>query len=220
MPNLSPFCTKLECYLRMASIPYEVRPPNFPQAPKGKIPFVDLDGKLMGDSQLIIQYLEQTCGTPLDAWLNAEQRATGHAVRRMLEEGLYFAGMYLRWSRDDGFALLKPEIKKVLPAPLRLLMPLIRRKVKKTLHAQGIGRHSDAEIQAIGKADITAAATLLGDSPFLLGDHPSTYDATVYAFLESIGGFPLDSEMKRHLLGQANLIAYRDRIRQKFWASS
>jgi glutathione S-transferase len=218
LPNLSPFCVKLECYLRMAGVPYEVRPANMLKAPKGKIPYVDLDGQLVGDSQLVIERLERTRPTPLDAGFSPEARAVGHAVRRMLEEGLYFVAVYLRWARDDGFAVLRPEFVKLLPPPLRMLLPLIRRKVRKSLHSQGTGRHSDAEIQAMGMADLTALAAVLGERPFLMGERPGSWDATVYAFMESIGGFPLDSDVRRHLLGQANLVAYRDRVRAAYWA--
>ena len=39
IPNLSPFCSKVETYLRMAGIPYEVADAIPPTAPKGKLPY-------------------------------------------------------------------------------------------------------------------------------------------------------------------------------------
>src|SRR5262245_38562720 len=79
-PNVSPFCTKLECYLRMAEIPYKTASMQIGKAPKGKIPYVELpDGKRMGDSHLIIDHLERALtdeGKPaLDAGLSAHDRA-------------------------------------------------------------------------------------------------------------------------------------------------
>lgn len=218
LPNMSPFCTKLETYLRMAGLPYEARNADLRKAPKGKIPYVDLGGKIMGDSQLIIEHLEQTRDKPLDQGLSPAQRARGHVVRRMLEEGTYFIGVYLRWSRDDGFALIRPEIKRVLPGPLALLLPLIRRKVRASLQAQGVGRHTDAEIQALGQADLSALSALLGDSLYFLGDEPHIVDAAAYAFVEGISRFPLDSQVQRHLKTLTNLMAFRDRVRGRYWA--
>src|SRR4249919_2501259 len=59
-PNLSPFCTKLECYLRMVEIPYKTAAMQIGKAPKGKIPYIArADGTLVGDSQLIIEELER-----------------------------------------------------------------------------------------------------------------------------------------------------------------
>jgi glutathione S-transferase len=217
-PNLSPFCTKLETYLRMAEVPHAVVAADFRKAPKGKIPFVTIDDKLVGDSQLVIEELERRLGDrALDAGLGARDRAIARTVRRMLDEAFYFVGMYFRWGTDDGYAILAPEFKKVLPAPFRVLMPVIRRGVKKSLHKQGTGRHTPDEVAGIGAADLDALSELLGDQDFLFGKAPRTVDASVFAFIEGIAGFPLDSPLKRHLQGKPNLIAYRDRVRARWW---
>ena len=217
-PNMSPFCIKLEAYLRMAEVPYKAVPADFRASPKGKIPFVELDGKLMGDSQLIIEELERRLGDQaLDAGLTPRERALGRAVRRTLEEATYFAGMYFRWQTDEGFAVLAPEFKKMLPAPFRLLLPMIRRKTRKMLRLQGTGRHTPEEVAAMGAADLAAVAELLGDQDFLLGARPRTVDATVFAFLESIGGFPLETGVRAGIEAHANLVAYRARVRARWW---
>ena len=46
VPNLSPFCCKLETWLRIARIPYEVvDTPNPRAGPKGKLPFIEDAGR-------------------------------------------------------------------------------------------------------------------------------------------------------------------------------
>ncbi len=216
-PNMSPFCCKLETYLRMAEVPYTAVAADFRKAPKGKIPFVTLDGELMGDSQLIIEELERRLGSrALDADLSPRDRALGRVVRRTLEEAFYFCGLYFRWKADDGYAVLAPEFKKMLPAPLRIAMPMIRRATKKKLHAQGTGRHTAEEVAAMGAADRAAVAELLGDRPFLLGDRPRTPDATIFAFLEGVLGFPLESPVKA-AAAHPNLVAFRARVRERWW---
>ncbi len=218
MPNLSPFCTKLETYLRMAEVPHKVEAADFRKAPKGKIPFIAIDGKLMGDSQLIIEEIERRLGNQaLDAGLTPHDLAIARAVRRMLDEGHYFVGMYIRWATDDGFRVLAPEFKKLLPGPIRLLMPMIRNSVKKSLHKQGTGRHTPDEIEAMGSADLDAVAELLGAQDFLLGERPRTVDASVYAFVEAVAGFPLDYPLKSHLASRTNLGAFRHRVRKRWW---
>src|SRR6478672_10962672 len=116
-PNLSPFCAKLECYLRMAEIPYKTAAMRIGKAPKGKIPYVVLpDGKEMGDSQLIIEHLERALaaeGKPaLDDGLSPRDRAIGHLTQRALDEAYYFVTLYSRWRTDDGFAAVRAEFKK------------------------------------------------------------------------------------------------------------
>src|SRR5215204_1715227 len=58
--NVSPFSLKLEAWLRLADIPYEVRPARgLRKAPKGKLPYiVEADGSAVGDSTLIIEHLK------------------------------------------------------------------------------------------------------------------------------------------------------------------
>ncbi|HEU0030210.1 MAG TPA: glutathione S-transferase family protein [Kofleriaceae bacterium] len=217
-PNLSPFCTKLETYLRIAEIPYELGTLTRSAMPKGKIPYVELDGTLIGDSQLIIERLEARLvrdGKPsLDGDLSPRDAAIGHAVRRMLEEAFYFVSSYVRWE-EPGYDATRDAFKQFVPG---LVVPLIRRDIKKKLHAQGTGRHTPDEIMAMGRADMTAVSALLGDQPFVLGDRPRVVDCTVFAFVEGILGFPVDSPVKAAVQQHANLVAYRDRIRARWWS--
>jgi glutathione S-transferase len=75
LPNASPFCMKLETWLR--------------KAPKSKMPYIVDHGRVVSDSSFIIEYLKATCGDKLDAWLSAEQHAVALALQRRLEEILY-----------------------------------------------------------------------------------------------------------------------------------
>ncbi len=218
MPNLSPFGTKLETYLRMAGWAYESRPADFRRAPKGKIPYVSIDGELLGDSQLIIEELERRRGKPMDAHLTDLQRATGHALRRTLEEGLYFILAWQRWGEDSAWQVYRPVIGQSMPAPVRLALPLIRRGIRKSLWSQGTTRHSAAEITAMGMADLAALSVMLGEQEFLFGAQPSTCDASAFASIEGIAAFPHASPLRNHLLGTGNLMAYRARIRARWFA--
>ncbi len=217
-PNLSPFCAKLETYLRITQIPYKPGKFSRAQAPKGKVPYVELDGKVMGDSQLIIEELERRLaaeGKPsLDAGLPARDAAIGHVVRRTLEEGTYFVSLYVRWRLAAGYAATRDELKKLVPG---FVLPLVRRGQVQKLHEQGTGRHTTEEVMAIGAADLDAVAELLGDRPFLLGDAPRTVDCTLYAFVEATLGFPVDTPLRQRALARANLVAYRQRIRDRWW---
>jgi glutathione S-transferase len=87
VPNVSPFCCKLETWLRIAGLPYEVvDTPDPRKGPKGKVPFIEDDGVRIGDSSLIIDHLVKTRGVDPDARLDAVQRATALLAQRTLEE--------------------------------------------------------------------------------------------------------------------------------------
>jgi len=215
MPNLSPFCTKLETYLRMADVPHKLAPMKLGQMPKGKIPYVHMDGQFIGDSQLIIDELERRLGAgALDAGLSARDAAVGRLARRTLEEATYFIAVFARWKLDTGYSAIRGELRKQVPA---IVLPILRRRQTQKLTKQGTGRHSTEEVMAMGAADFAAIAELLGDKPFFLGDKPRTVDAAIYAFTEAILGFPVDSPLKAAAASHANLSAYRQRIRERWW---
>lgn len=217
-PDFSPFVIKLEKWLRLAGVPYERRDRGNPlQAPKGKIPFIELDGQRIGDSQLIIDALTQRFGVTLDEGLSPRELATARMVRRALEEGTYFAALRMRWLEEDGWALQYAAFKELFPpfvAPLAL--PMIRRKVRAAAMAQGVGRHSREEVMAMAVGDLAALEALLGDQPYLLGEAPRSVDATVYAFLIAIQRHPGATSV--HLVARSSrLMAYTERLTAAYW---
>jgi glutathione S-transferase len=216
--NTSPFCLKLESYLRMTKVPYTVKGADFRKAPTGKIPFIEDDGKLVGDSQLVIEHLKRKHGDVLDAKLTPEQVAQGHAVRRMLEESTYWHILQVRWAAEDGWKLYRPIFEALFPPVVGKVVPgMIRRSVLKALRAHGLGRHQSEHIVEMGKADLAALAVLLGDKPFLLGEQPTSFDATVYGFVASILVFPVDSPLRRFAQEQQNLVRYVERFQQRYF---
>lgn len=56
VPTPSPFVLKLETYLRMAKIAYEVDKSDI-WGPKGKTPWISINGQHVSDSQLIVEFL-------------------------------------------------------------------------------------------------------------------------------------------------------------------
>ena len=57
LPDASPFVTKAETLLRMSKLPFEKALMSFSKAPTGKIPYIEDDGQLLGDSTLIRWHL-------------------------------------------------------------------------------------------------------------------------------------------------------------------
>lgn len=219
LPNASPFCMKLENYLRMSGLPFKLAPnANIMKAPKGKMPYIEDNGRVIGDSTLIIDYLKKTYGDKLDAKLTAQQRAVALSMQRLMEENLYWAAVYSRWFEPAGWRLTRQAFFGKLPPPLKALVPrLARRGLKRQLHGHGMGRHSSEEIYAIGKADITALADFLGEQPFFMGAEPTSLDATAYAFLANLLWAPVDSPLSRHAASRPNLEAYCQRMKTRYY---
>lgn len=217
LPNVSPPCMKVETYLRMANLPYRVVPLSDPRkAPKGKLPYIDDSGSSVADSTFILDHLKTRYGDTLDATLNAGERAQATALRVMMEEHLYWCVAYSRWIDDANWPRTKRQYFGGMPPLLRDLVPnILRRKMRRTLYAQGIGRHTAAEIYRLGRNDLTAIATFLGDKSFMLGEQPTSLDATAYACLANIVCVPVTSPLKDFGLEQKNIVDYCARMRSR-----
>src|SRR5436305_15197084 len=90
LPTISPFCVKLETYLRMTKVDYKVSQGSVLKAPKGRVPYIKIDDKFLGDSSLIIFELKKRFGDPLDQNLTSEQKALALSLQLMVENHLYF----------------------------------------------------------------------------------------------------------------------------------
>lgn len=219
LPNPSPFCMKVETYLRMAGLPYRCDNRASPlSAPKGKLPWIDDDGAVVADSSFIVEHLRARHGDALDAWLTPAQRATALAFQRLFEEHLYWAVVHARWIAPAGWALTRQAFFGRLKPPQSWLIPSVARKrVRAKLVAQGLGRHSDAEIVALACRDLDAVAAQLDAHAFMLGDQPSSLDATAYAFLANLLWAPYEMPMRRHAQSLPVLEAYCRRMKARYY---
>lgn len=211
--SLSPFCTKLEAWLLLAGVPYRLARAFPPQAPKGKVPYVRDGDVLLGDSQLVIRHLEETRGVSLDRHLDPRRAALAHLARRTIEEGTYYSGLWLRWGRAEAWPAQRAAFAPLMPPGLGWLGPtLIRRRVSRAMHAQGISRHAPDEIEDLAIRDVDALAAALGDDPFFGGEAPCTADLTLYAFADGVLRYPVEGRLRSHLSACAPLVAHRDRV--------
>ena len=220
LPNASPFCMKLETYLRMAGLPFELdNSGNVMKAPKRKLPYIDDGGTVVADTSFIIDHLKRHYGDPLDAALTPQERAMATAFQRLFEEDLYWAVVHTRWADDAGWAKTRAAFFGAMPAPLRwVLPPLARRGLLAEMRGHGMGRHSVAEIESIGCRDVTAIADFLADKPFMLGALPTSLDATAHAFLANLLWAPIESPIRRHAQSRPTLEAYCRRMRDRYFA--
>jgi glutathione S-transferase len=222
LPNASPFCMKLETYLRMAGLPFEAPPVSLRElgrAPNGKMPYIEDRGHVLADTTFIIDHLQASYGDRLDGWLSTEQKAVACAFQRLMEENLYWAVAHTRWIGAQGWEKTRAAFFAVLPAPLRwVLPPLARRAMLRQMHGHGMGRHTAEEIAAIGRRDITALADFLGNKPYLMGQEPCSLDATGYAFLANLLWPPVESTLKQHAQTYPQLQAYCERMRARYYA--
>jgi glutathione S-transferase len=219
IPNPSPFCLKLETWLRMTGLPYEVvRVVDPRKGPKGKVPWIEDDGRVVADSALAIEHLRAKYGDPLDADLGSEARATSLALRRLIEEHLYWAIAYGRFLDDDVWPTTKTQFLAGFPAPLRPLVGrLVRKTIAKSLQLQGLGRHSHDDIYRLACDDLAALSAFLGDKPYFFGPKASELDATAYGFLAQVLWAPGPRRVREHVERTGNLPAFCERMKRTYY---
>lgn len=209
--NVSPFTLKLETWLRLASVPFEnieVRNPG--KGPKGKLPAIEDQGRLIGDSTLIIDHLKHTRGVDLDEGLDARAQAEAVALQRLFEDHLYWAIVYSRWLDPEGFAAIRTGFFADMPPIVRDVFPtVVRTKIRWDLRAQGLGRHTRDEVYALARADLQAVADGLEGGPWFLASRPTTLDAIAYGHLANIALVPIETELKAMMIRDfPRLVAY------------
>ncbi len=200
LPNPSPFCFKLEAWLQLMEIPYEVKASMDPRSsPKGKFPAIRIDGESLGDSTLIIEFLKERFQKDPDKHLTAEQRAEAVAYQRLCDDHLYWVLLHSRWIDDAGWEIMGPKLAKGFPVPLKWFVPgLIRKNIKKSLHAQGIGRHTPKEIYDFGCEDVTALASRIGEGEFFFGDEVTTIDTVLLSNIGNLLWTPNEDRLTTH----------------------
>ena len=218
LPDPSPFVVKAEMLLKLAGLPYQTDSHGFKNAPKGKLPYLKDDGVVIADSTFIRLHIEQKYTFDFDRALNEEQRGIAWAVEKLLEDNLYWAVVHARWVDDENFAKGPSHFFRALPWPMRpLITKMVRRKMANSLHGQGTGRHTRAEIELLAAKSIAAVAAVLGNKPYLMGDQPCGADATAFSFIQS-GLCPLfDTSIRTTIESHANLVAYVQRMKQKYY---
>ncbi|MBS0362156.1 MAG: glutathione S-transferase family protein [Proteobacteria bacterium] len=213
-PDPSPFVIKTEVQLKMAGLAYRTERRRPPEGPKGKVPFIEDDGQLIGDSVLIRDHIETKYGLDLDAGLSPRERALGWAAERVCEDHIYWAIVYARWAIPANFDKGPAVFFQGAPDEVR---EAARAGMGQVLHGQGTGRHSLAEIGDLAGRSFAALSTLIGDGPYLAGETLGAADASIFGCLAAAGTPFFDTPVRDALMRHPNLVAYRDRMMQRFY---
>jgi glutathione S-transferase len=94
-----------------------------------------------------------------------------------------------------------------------LVVPLIRRSLRATLHGQGLGRHDRQTLYQFGIADIAALGHWLGARTFCFGyETPTVVDLCLAAFIGGIIRQPWHNPLTLATSKYGNLIAHFERV--------
>ena len=218
LPDASPFCLKARVLLEMSGLAFETALMTFKQAPKGKAPYLVDGDKVVADSFFFQRHLETAHLVDFSSGYAPEDLAKGWAVSRMLEEHFYFISMNPRWLRDENFWKGPYQFFARVPAAIRpLIARMVRKKIAKTHHLQGLGRHTAEERFELAKGDLMAIETMLSKNRFLLGNKPCGADASVMGFIWAAECPFFKSEIGDYIRSRPVLMNYlREMIKRYF----
>jgi glutathione S-transferase len=210
----SPFAMKAESLLRLAGVGFERVDVMPTKGPRKKVPFVVTpDGETIADSWNIRRHLEAREGLRLAA------APCETALRRLVEESLYFAQMHFRWAhhRDE----VRETFFGAVPWPARrLVFALVHRSVEAATWGQGFGRRPEAEMLEVVADDLDALEEALADRPYFGGDALSALDVSVHGILEQLVPVTLEDPLTEAVRARARLVAVHGRIDEAIYGAN
>lgn len=224
IPNLSPFCLKLENFLRINNIPYQVvEVESASKGPRGQLPFIELNGRQFPDSGHIVDVLTEKFHLTGDANLTQKDKADIVAYTHLVEQSLFYTMIYLRgkdvkWIFGDQYGIKNNfiGIKKTL---IPVVGPaILSSKIKNKVNNHGIGRLSIDDVIEGGKKDLLALNQLLGDKNYFFGKEPTSFDSAAFGMLIELLLAPQpDQRLIEFAKEKTKLPQFLDRIKATYW---
>ena len=193
--SLSPFAWKTEAMLRLSGLDFEKEyVADLSKMPKGKVLVLQDGEKLIPDSSLIQRYLTETYGIDLD-------------------KHLYWTGVYNRFVDPLGKPFMMKAMFDGMPTEqAEVIFAVLQENAKKEMHGHGIGRHTQSDIYAFGKADLDAISNYLGTKRYFFGEELTYVDVAIVPVVASLILIPIDTEIALYARTKENLVAYIERF--------
>ena len=218
--ELCPYCHKVRAGLELKGIAYrkvEVNPMNkkeLPKLPEGaprKVPVLDVDGKLLWDSTVILAYLDEhvpgkTRFLPEDPAL----RSRAEQEEQWVDDALTFAlptVIYGTWgeaakaaqvtARTSNFGLLQ---NLMVRAGGSVVMHEVSKRILK--------KRGETDGRAWLSRELDQLEAWLGTQPFICGDAVSLADVATHGALTCITEFPAFTDVMK----RPRLHAWYDRV--------
>jgi glutathione S-transferase len=196
--RLSPFVEKVVRGLQLKRIPYGLIPPARPGDFKRwnpqarKMPVVEIEGKRVFDSTLILRWLDELVREPAffdpDPMVAARQRF----LEDWSDESLYWYGLGLRWSDANAAATTAQVIGSLrAPAALRpLLRVMLRRQFRGPAIAQGLARLPLEILTGELARRFDELVVWLDERPYFFSEQPGAADLAIFSQLDMLLGGP------------------------------
>ncbi|KAI8614043.1 hypothetical protein BC830DRAFT_1065935 [Chytriomyces sp. MP71] len=222
VPHFSTYVCKLEAALRDAGIPFQIRKVVRKTLPRGKMPALHWNGRVLTDSQAILDVLakERVINRHPDSWLNAESRAAANFFRNTIEHLAYHLFTHERWI--DQWSLTKETYWPATSTPwfFRFVIAdmFVQPDVVSNL-SKITGCYSNLEREALVEGVWEDAAALLGNKKYFLSETElSSADYSAFGLLFNILAYKkLNPKSYKAVARHANLVKFVERVKERLY---
>ncbi|CAB3244932.1 unnamed protein product [Arctia plantaginis] len=215
-------CLKVLTYMKFIGVPVRVREANNPFfTPKGRLPVMRDGRKLLTNFEEVVEHLK-SLHYSTDVHLNTKQAAEASAFTQYLGEKLYPAYQYAWWVDEKNYCdLTRPTYAKALSIPFNFYYPSRYQNAAKEMIDALYGEHTDLReiertLYSEAEKCLKTLSDRLGESEYFFGNRPSSFDATVFAYLAPLVKAPFPNPtLSNFVKGIANLTRFVARINQK-----
>ncbi len=215
----SPFVLKVQSYLKMAAIEYELKSgiESYKKSPRALLPFIEDGEKIIADSYFIIEYLKKNY-VDLDHHLSDRQKASLCFMQQALDTTLYEIFLSTRW-QGENWPKIKEVFFKRLPIPSFMQSLIASKSQKKVLQRLNyrINKYSYDELLHIADDIFRSLSTTLGGDHYMYNNQVSTADALCFAYLAQFILCDIKSPFSEKAEYYENLVAYCHHIQNQFF---
>ncbi|XP_014249190.1 metaxin-1 isoform X2 [Cimex lectularius] len=225
LPSIDLDCLRFMTYIKFSGLELEVNATSNPfWAPDGKLPVLRLNTKNITKYEDLVQYITSRDSNP-DHGLSNKQQGEIEAFTSLMKEKLYPALQYVCWiDAKNSNGVIRPWYSKAIPFPFSFYYPgqmaTNAQEMITTLYENiELDKDIEAKVYSDAQKCLTTLSVRLGDNDFMFGAHPTSIDATMFAFLAPLLKAPLQNvSLQNHLKACPNLHHFVSRINQRYYS--
>ena len=199
---------KVFAFMRLAGVPFKHEHIfDASKAPRGQLPYIEDDGEIIGDSEIIIAHLIRKYALAIDDSLSAAERDRNLLITRMLDD-LYWVMSYSRWKDERYFPAFRDALLREHPNVTVEGLKKAQEFNFQRYYYAGIGRYAPEAAYARGVADLGVLANLIPPHGYVHGTKPTSIDAGIYGFIANIWFYTIDTPLKAFVASHRNLVRH------------
>jgi glutathione S-transferase len=216
--SLSPYCTHVEAWARMAGIPYDREVAKTGSAPDKALPYGTVGSKVLRNPDVLRSWLAEQTDAEMRDTMSEADYALDTALSRMVAEHFVWCFLYSRWVYEPGWNGVVPQLREFVPPVIGgLLIGVFRSKIIKMIAGRGFPKSEEARVWRDGVQDVKTMSTVLGEGEWFVNDKPTGLDANIYSVLANVVHSPGDTPLKEAVNAHPNLLNFVKRVEETYF---